>query len=225
MVWETILIFIWDLLKQWLFTIFVAPAKNFNMLWILVPVYLTWFFAEFFQEKQGTSMGNAITNAVVVFWGGFDWIRGTVTKLSDGRLLFGWQATGRIILCSFLIAYGIAIVTLGIKGNKLVKYIGRIRQVTYIVVMFTPVFYEVITLTWYHVLAVVVFSPVFYFTIELIDRVTPNPKAVQEDIEDASKGGSDSGLGGGTDFGSGSGDASGGLDDFGKGGGLDDFKL
>ena len=109
---ETVGLFLWDSLKLWLFTIFVAPVKNFSMLWILIPVYLTWFFAEFFQEKHGTSMGNAITNAVVVFWAGFDWSRNTVTKITDGVMQWGVLAFGRIALSVVLISFGIAIVFL-----------------------------------------------------------------------------------------------------------------
>lgn len=234
MVWESILIYLWESLQLWLSTIFVAPFKNLNMLWILVPVYLTWFFAEFFQEKHGTSMGNAITNAVVVFWGGFDWTRGTVTKLTEGVLYFGWNVVGRFLLALFLVIYGIIIMILGFKGNKLIKYIGRIREVTYVVVIFTPIFYEVASLTFQHIFAAVLFAPIFYFAIELLDKYMPNPKAVVEDLNDASgKGdqagadfGSSSGNDFGSDFGGGSGgDSSSDFGDLGKGGDMGDLKL
>ncbi|MBU0461963.1 MAG: hypothetical protein KJ574_05235 [Nanoarchaeota archaeon] len=218
MVWESILLYLWETFKLWLFTIFVAPFKNFNMLWILIPIYLGWFFAEFFQEKVGTSMGNAISNSVVVFWGGFDWMRGTITKMTSGALAFGAGAIARVLLAFFLVVYGVLIIILGIKGNKLIKYIGRIREVTYVVIMFTPIFYDVIPFTWQHLLATFLFFPIFYFVIELIDHYMPNPKAIVQDMEEAG-GGKPEEKGLGADLG-GLGGA-GGADVFGKGGSSD----
>jgi len=138
-------------------------------------------------------MGNAITNAVVVFWAGFDWIRNTVNKISAGVMQLQGIAIGRFFVCVCLIAYGIFIVILGLKGNKLIKYLGRIREVTYLIVIFTPIFYEVLPLTFQHLFAAVLFFPVYYFLIELLNHYMPNPKAVAEDIADASGGGSDFG--------------------------------
>lgn len=227
---EGVLIYLWETLKLWLFTIFAAPIKNLNMLWILVPVYLTWFFAEFFQEKHGTSMGNAVTNAVVVFWGGFDWMRNTITKITQNQLALGLASISRMILAVSLVVYGVLIIVLGLKGNKLIKVLGRIREVTYLVIIFTPVFYEVVPLSWRLVLAAVLFFPLYYFAIELLDKYMPNPKAVVQDIQDAGGKAEKTGVStddfsssstGGDDFGS----SSSGTDDFGDFGKGDDFKL
>ena len=84
MVFVEIGLYLWGLFKLWIFALFVAPFKNLDMLWLLIPIWATWFFAEFFQEKQGTSMGNAITNAVVVVWGSVDCSRQTVRLISQG---------------------------------------------------------------------------------------------------------------------------------------------
>ena len=37
---------------DWL-RIFAAPFENPDMLWIIVPIWASWLFAEFFQEKKG----------------------------------------------------------------------------------------------------------------------------------------------------------------------------
>ena len=71
-------LYFWGLFKLWITTLFVLPFKHTQMLWLLIPIWATWFFAEFFQEKHGTSMGNAITNSVVVIWGSIDCTRQTV---------------------------------------------------------------------------------------------------------------------------------------------------
>ncbi|MBI4176857.1 MAG: hypothetical protein HY516_00660 [Candidatus Aenigmarchaeota archaeon] len=51
--------------------LFFAPfAKgNADILWIIIPIYISWALAEYYQEKTGTSIGNAISNGFV---GGID---------------------------------------------------------------------------------------------------------------------------------------------------------
>jgi hypothetical protein len=223
-------LYFFGLFKLWISTLFVIPFKQGDMLWLLVPVWLAWFFSEFFQEKHGTSMGNAITNSMVVIWGSVDCTRQTVNLISTGVLVSLGEIILRFLVIATILAYGVIIVILGLKGNKIIKYIGRVREVTYAFAMFAPVLYNAVPLTLNHVIATVLFFPLFYFVIELIDRYAPNPKAVEEDEGDSKKDEFSSGsnsLGG--DFGSSS-DLNSGLNidkGFGKGkdSGLDDFKL
>jgi hypothetical protein len=209
-------LYFWELFKTWLHTLFVIPFKNMDMLWLLVPIWISWFFSEFFQEKVGTSMGNAITNSVVILWGSIDCTRQTIALMAQGAFSSTLDIVLRFVLIALILAYGVMIVVFGIKGNKIIKYIGRVREVTYAFAMFVPVFYNAIPLTLNHVIGALLFFPLFYFAIELIDRYTPNPKAIVEDLEGSGgekKSGTDS-------FGLDSGSK--GLDDFGAKG-KDDF--
>ena len=228
-------LYFWGLFKLWLTTIFVMPFQTMDMLWLLVPVWLGWFFAEFFQEKVGTSMGNAISNSVIILWGGIDCARQTVRLLNEGVIVFGWEVVVRFALILILFGYGVTIVILGLKGNKIIKYIGRVREVTYAFAIFTPIYYNAMPLTLSHIIAAVLFFPLFYFAIELIDRYTPNPKAIAEDLEE---GGGGSGgekkqdsfgsLGGSGSSGGGFGSDAGGMGgESGKGGlgDMGDFKI
>lgn len=176
-----ILVYLWDLFKLWIHTLFVTPVQNTTMLWILVPVWLGWFLAEFFQEKTGTSMGNAISNSVIVFWGSIDWFRQTVALISERVVTGLWNIIARYALAGIVFIYGALIIFLGIKGKKVIQRTGRIREVTYVFAMFTPIFYNVIPFSINHVIATLLFFPLFYFTIELIDKYTPNPRAIIED--------------------------------------------
>lgn len=184
MVLAEIGLYIWGLFKLWLTALFVSPFNNLDMLWLLIPIWATWFFAEFFQEKMGTSMGNAITNAVVVLWGSIDCSRQTVLLMGAGAITGIGNIASRFILVGILFAYGVTIVTLGLKGFRIIKYIGRIREVTYAFAIFTPIFYNAMSLNLNHIIAALLFFPLFYFIIEVIDRYTPNPKAVAQDIKD-----------------------------------------
>lgn len=178
-------LYIWSLFKLWLSTIFITPFQNIDMLWLLVPIWIAWFFAEFFQEKVGTSMGNAITNAVVILWGSIDCTRKTIQLMTD-KILTNWlDLAMRFGFILLLFIYGAIIVVLGWKGNKIIKYIGRVRVVTYIFAMFVPIFYNAIPFSVDHIIAALLFFPIFYFVIELIDHYTPNPKAITEDLEEA----------------------------------------
>ena len=125
-------LYLWALLKLWLHAIFVAPFENLNMLWVLVPIYLGWLFTEVFQEKKGTSIGNAISNGVIALWVGIDWTRTTTNALIEGTKMTWKQIAGKFLVAVFVLLYGIFIIYKGAKGKALTKYIGRIRIVTYI---------------------------------------------------------------------------------------------
>jgi hypothetical protein len=176
--------YLWELFKLWIQTIFVVPFQNTDMLWLLVPVWLGWFFTEFFQEKTGTSMGNAMSNSVIILWACVDCTRQTTGLMAENIITGTLNIIIRFTIITIVFAYGILLVYLGWKGNKLIKRIGRVREVTYLFVIFTPVFYNAINLSWELILAAIIFFPLFYFAIELVDRYTPNPKAIVEDMED-----------------------------------------
>lgn len=176
-------IYVWNLFVLWIKVLFVLPFKNPEMLWILVPIWLSWFFAEFFQEKLGTSLGNAISNSTVVVWGSIDWMRQTLNFIHDGIVIGTFNVLSRYALAGIIFIYGMTIILLGIRGNKIIRYIGRVREVTYVLVIFTPMFYNVIPFSFELVLAAFLFFPIFYIIIEVIDRYAPNPKAFVEDEE------------------------------------------
>ena len=183
MVWyATAGLYLLNLLELWLHTIFVTPFQSPDMLWILVPIWLSWVFAEFFQEKIGTSMGNALTNSVIVFWGSIDWARQTINLITTGIVKDVWSIVSRYAIIVLVFIYSIVIITLGIKGNPLIKFIARIREVTYVLVIFTPILYNKIPLTFNFLLSAILFFPLFYYVIELVAYLLPHPKAVLHDI-------------------------------------------
>ena len=196
MVWYVdFILYFWGLFQSWLNLLFVTPFQNVNMLWLLVPVWLGWFFAEFFQEKFGTSMGNAMSNAVIIIWASIDCTRQTVSLITQGLLLGAGNIILRFSLLSLLLIYGITLIILGWRGNKIIEKIGRIREVTYLFVVLIPVFYNVIPFSIEYLISIILFFPLFYFVIELMDRYAPNPLPVKEDIEEATELGEREGYG------------------------------
>jgi len=209
-IWSVILFF-WGLFVHWLL-ILIAPIRSPELLWITIPIWLNWFFAEWFQEKKSTSFGNAISNGVVVLWVGIDWSRFLIRLMNEGKEVWGYPMFFKFSLAFLAFVYGLVVIVEGIRTKKFIHYVGRIRDVTYVLVMFTPVIYGVIDFDWKFLLAALLGLPVFYGVIEFIDRITPDPETYKEDegggsstpysdkLSSPSSTGSDlGGLGGGKD--------------------------
>jgi len=178
-----IIFYFWELFRIWFSALFVIPFQQLQVLWILVPLWLAWFFAEFFQEKRGTSLGNAVTNATIVLWGSIDAARQTVDLIGRGEIMGFWNIALRFFLIALILSYGAFIMYYGIKGRLLITKVGRVRIVTYFMAVFVPVFYNVVPLTLNYIISIMLFFPLFYFFIEIIDNMTPTPKAMETDIE------------------------------------------
>jgi len=171
---------LWHLFLAWLW-VFIVPFTNFNVLWIIIPIWLAWFFAEYFQEKKSTSFGNSISNGVIPIWVGIDWTRFLVGEIGDGALVFGLDLVIKLLIIIAVFAYGIFITYCGIKGRRYVRFLGRIREVTYILLFATPVIYGILDLGWQHVTSFVLFFPLWYFGLELLFRLLPTPRAMRKD--------------------------------------------
>ncbi|MEM2131214.1 MAG: hypothetical protein QXM96_04380 [Candidatus Woesearchaeota archaeon] len=176
--------YVLELFKIWLHTLFLVPFENYDMLWLLIPIWIAWFFAEFFQEKIGTSMGNAITNSVVILWGSIDCARQTVNLIIEKTIKNAFDIIARFGLIFILFLYGALIIHYGIKGNPIIKRWGKVRNITYVFAMFVPIFYNAIPFSFNHILAAILFFPLYYYVIELTDKYMPNPKAIEEDLND-----------------------------------------
>jgi len=184
-VWQYIALFFfqfWQLFLAWL-SIFAAPSKDIEILWIIIPIYLNWIFTEIYQEKRITSFGNAISNGVVVLWVGIDWTRYLFRLIDNKRIFFGFDFYSKLALSILVFIYGITIIIYGMRGRRFVHFFGRIREISYILIMFSPIIYGIIKLTWYNLLAIVIFFPIFYLLIEYINYKVPDPKTYENDEE------------------------------------------
>lgn len=153
-----------------------APLKQPDMLWILIPIYLNWIFTDYFQERKGTDFGNAMTNGVVTIWVGMDWIRQSIKNA-----VLNMSLASKIGLSAFFIIYGLIIMVESARAKKIVHYIGRVREVSYVMIVMTPVFYGVIKLDLITLAAILVFFPIWYLINEAVDRILPAPPG-EEDV-------------------------------------------
>jgi hypothetical protein len=180
-----VLAYVLHLILSWL-GLFVTPFHKLELLWIIIPIWFSWFFAEVFQEKEGTSFGNAISNGVVPFFVGIDWTRFLLRSLADNTLSWDITAFFKFTLCFLVFVYGISVIVFGIKAKQFVHYFGRIRDITYVLLVFSPVIYGVTEMNWEYFLIILLFFPVWYYLIEWLDKKIPSPLAVRKDRESTS---------------------------------------
>lgn len=150
------------------------------MFWIIIPIWVNWFFTEFFQEKHGTSFGNAVSNGVIAIFAGIDWARYMYRLFIDGIIKFTFGVFLKFLITILVFGYGIFVIIAGIKLKKIVALIGKIRWVTYILIMFTPIVYGVIKPNIQTMIAIILFFPLYYWFIEFFDRLTPEPMVYRE---------------------------------------------
>ena len=165
----------WHLFVYWL-SIFAAPLKEPEMFWIVIPIWVNWFFTEFFVEKYGTTFGNAVSNGAIPILASLDWTRYLYRLLSDGYIRNSSGVFLKFALSIGIALYGFFVILAGIKTNKIVFFIGRIRYITYVLLMATPIVYNVIKLNWYTLFTIMAFFPLYWWIVEILDRITPEPK-------------------------------------------------
>ena len=150
------------------------------MFWIIIPIWINWFFAEFFQEKHGTSFGNAISNGAIAILASVDWARYLYRLIVDGTLGFSFSTFLKFFVAVLVFSYGVYIIIQGARSKEVVYFVGRIRWVTYVLVMFTPIVYlhnvkTDIGLNFETIIAILIFFPLYYWIVEFFDKMTPEP--------------------------------------------------
>lgn len=170
-----ILSVVWSIFQRE-FMLFAAPFYIPDSLWVILPIYLNWLVTEYFQEKRGVDFPNAICNGFVMLWVGVDWLRTSVrmypTPVSEIIL--------RVILSLFCVIYGAVVMLEGARGSSLTFYFGRIREVTYFLLVLTPVFYGFVPPDLVTLVAIVMFFPVFYLGVLIVDELLPSPKVLDK---------------------------------------------
>ncbi|MDO8480500.1 MAG: hypothetical protein Q7S65_01645 [Nanoarchaeota archaeon] len=175
--WMTSLQFVWDAFKLWIHNLFLGPFSNVDIFWILAPVYISLIITEIFQEKKGTSLGNATSNSVIALWGGVDFMRITLKSWTSFAL-----SGAKLGIAVFILAYGVFILVLGLKASDLLRHVARIRVVSYIIIIFAPLYYTPVQMSVLYLFGAIAFFPLFYLVLYLIDKITPDPVSLKKDM-------------------------------------------
>ena len=171
------LLLFWQLFKQWIL-IFISPVYpklSADMLWTIIAIWINFVVTELYQEKHGTSFGNAIQNGVVGVFVGVDWMRYLLRALHDGSLFANNIFQLKFLTAIAVTVYGVLVVYYGVKARRIVQSIGRIRGVTYVLAVGTPAIYGLVDITLQYLIAVIVFAPLFYGLVEVFSYLVPTP--------------------------------------------------
>jgi hypothetical protein len=76
--------------------------------------------------------------------------------------------------------WGFIIVIESVRAKPIAHYIGRVREVSYFMIVATPIFYGVIEPNLMTIGAILFFFPIFYGLAELVDRLLPAPPGEDE---------------------------------------------
>jgi hypothetical protein len=161
--------------------IFAAPFMNFELLWVVIPVYFQWFLTSTFQEKKETAFGNAMVNGFVCMWVGLDWSKTLYQEIVEGSASI---EAFRLILSIALIIYGLFIFIQSFRGRRIVKYIGRVREVYYFIIVLTPIFYTIVPVDLITIGAILLGLPISYLVSGLFARYVPYPRGEIEQSEE-----------------------------------------
>lgn len=170
--------YFWLLADRWLQFTFMWVKKP-DLLWLIIPVWLNWLITEYFQERKGTSYGNAVTNGFVMFWVGLDSTRTIVENYAQKAVSVSLASVVMVIM---MFGYGTLVMHQAIQGKKIAHLLGRIREVTYLSTIAIGIINDAVTVDVHSIIALVVFFPVFYIGMEIFLRMLPPP--LEERIEE-----------------------------------------
>jgi len=192
-----LLSFITDVFTGLLNVFFFGPASNLDVLYILVPVYINWLVNDYYQERRGTDLGNAAANGFTAIWVGIDWFRTMIPRVGNlAAFKFAWYfLVFKFLVASIVIFYGITIMKYAVTGNKIATRIGRIREVSYVCIVFTPFVYDLIKTSTPSLssflptfIGILLFYPLFYYGADyVLNNVLPAPATESVDDEQAPK--------------------------------------
>jgi hypothetical protein len=123
--------------------IILSPMTNILVMWSLIPVYINWFLNEVFFESDRHNFQSAFTNGFAALWIGMDWLRVITVDFTEITLLFDFK----VIMSIIMVTYGLLIMVEAARGRSIAKYIGRVREISLLIIFLTPVIYSLMDLT------------------------------------------------------------------------------
>jgi hypothetical protein len=148
--------------------IMLAPLRNLELLWIIVPIYVNWILIEYLQRRK-FSFSTIVSNGFVIMWVGLDWSKTLFTEFIHNPIV-GFPVF-RLLLSVLVIVYGLFILIEGLRGKNMAIYLGRIRETSYFMLTLTPLYYGFFPFDIFTLLSILLFFPAVYFIVELVIRL------------------------------------------------------
>ena len=122
-------------LLKFFIALVTAPIKHPPLIWMVLPIYTSWFLAETFHRF---SKDDIILNANTCFWVAVLWGRQSMELLSKG-IVYGQIGFAAAI---FMLIYGIVLLYVFINNIEwLANLVARTREVSLVQILLTPIVY------------------------------------------------------------------------------------
>jgi hypothetical protein len=158
---------VWDRINA----ILLAPLRDFDILWTLLPIYINWILLEYYPERKETPLGNVFINGFSAIWVGMSWIRYIYHSIAVIEFVLI-----RIIVSIGMIGWGFFLMREAIEGRSIAKYFGKARIVCFLTIIFTPFIYEAIGIDKETLIAILFIFLGMCFLSWFLKRVLPEPK-------------------------------------------------
>jgi len=122
-------------LLQFFIRLVTAPLEHPPLIWMVLPIYTSWFLAETFHKF---SRDDIILNANTCFWVAILWGKQSLDLISKG-ISYGQLGFAAAV---FMLVYGVILVYIFITENDwLAKFLARTREVALVQILLTPIVY------------------------------------------------------------------------------------
>lgn len=154
-----------------IFKIIIAPFQSFDVLWTLIPVYITLTITLYYHDEEDKDFPTMITNGFTAMWVSINWLK-EVFSTPNIPLL-------SLIISTILLFYGLTIVIMGFKQDNRVYYLAERKELIYLLITLTPLFYNTVETNLITFVSIIVFFPIYLLTLKilwkLINQKPTNP--------------------------------------------------
>ena len=169
------------------FSQIVTSFQNSDILWLVIPIFFIGIVTDKYQEENGTSIGNAISNGALIIFTGFSWMEIITSRVTTD---FPYDIMlSQVLFTLFIIIYGFLIVASGFKTGRFAKTYGRIRVVTFMLIFFTMMIYVPILYNFVSIVLFVLLFPFYYAFITELIKVMPSTGGSQTPLREREYGG------------------------------------
>jgi len=167
-----------DLFSKSLKIIFL-PLTNFEALWFLLPVYFNWLLFEIFFEHEEKRFGRRFINGFTLIWISLGFIKYLIQSFV---LSVNWII--KLIIVILTMIFGGHILVWALKGNKIIKHIGRTRELSFLIIFITPFFFDLLEFDVTYLLSGLILYVTFYLIFLILQRIVPEFGGEKADMEE-----------------------------------------
>ncbi len=159
--------------------IILSPMNNPELLWVLIPAYINWILRDLFFEKDN-SASNVFMNGSTSIWTGVIWLKylSENTELAnfllDYSIVLPFSIQLKTIISFSLICFGIFLMWTALSDNEFFMHFGRERVISFLIIIFSPIVYDIIQFDFLFAVSSLVFFTCTTFVLFILSKIIPN---------------------------------------------------